>query len=267
MIKDFAVLMTTCDAYYDVAYNYFPILKLFWSNFDEKAYILNEEGTENYNYDDAIVINAGNNTSWSGRLEYGLSKIEEKYLLFTMDDYYFGKNVNVEDIKEIVTFMEDNNVYYYCLRNNGQTNKLYPNRNAGYIDADRRYGMSLQAAIWRTEYLKEMVAGSDCSAWQIENLMNKKLGTKNEFMPNAAVDLRNLLNIQNAVIKGKWVPKVISFYRSRGYIIELGRREILSLKERTWIFMVGRANRFLSQDALKRLKRIMKKIGFKFVTE
>ncbi|WP_320122125.1 hypothetical protein [uncultured Sphaerochaeta sp.] len=267
MIKDFAVLMTTCDSYYDVAMNFFPILKLYWSNFSEKVYILSEIGEYDYHHEDAIVINAGNNKSWSSRLEYAISRIDENYILFMMDDYYLGNNVSSENIKDIITFMKDNNIYYYCLRNMAKTNKLYPNGKAGYIDADRKYGMSLQAAIWRTDYLRKIVSGNNCSAWQIENLMNRNISEKKEFLENAAVDVRNLLNIQNAVIKGKWVPKVIRFYRRRGYIIALGKREILSIKERTWIFIAGRANKILPPNISRILKKKMKKFGFKFVTE
>lgn len=269
MINDFALIVITCDSYYGVAKYFFPILKMYWPNFDEKTYIINETNKDSYNYPLAQIINAGPDPIWTNRLEYALEHISEKYILLTMDDYYFGKHINNETFGEIIDFMIKNQIYYYCLKNKTiAKHRYFPQKHIGFIDDNKKYGISLQAAIWDKNKLLEIIRGLSCSAWEVEDLLNQRI--KKKFggpIEGCATDTRNVLNIQNAVIKGKWVPSALKFYKKQGLIIDTGNRGLLSKKEilRQKIFTIF--SRKMPNALSYFLKKILKKIGFKFVTK
>ena len=268
MIDNLALVMTTCDAYQDVAQHFFPILKKFWPSFDLKTYIITE--TKEINSEDTFInyIFCGNNKMWSERLIDGLKLIEEKYILFVMDDYYFGRMVDNQIFIDIVDFMQQNGIFYYNLKNKNKSSRKFKGKKIGYINKKTNYGVSLQAAVWEKDYLLNLINGLKCSAWEIENYFEKMLLVEEgKYFLHGACDLRNVLNIQNAVIKGKWVPSAIKFYRKYDYQIDTSLRGMLPFKDVFRQSFFTFFSDIIPIRLRKRIKKMLKKMGMKFVTD
>lgn len=267
-VKEFAIVVTTCDAYQDVMNYFFPILEKYWPNNKYNIYVISEKNSD-YNCDGKVnIINTDSSLTWAKRFLTGLGKITEKYVLFMMDDYYIGKNIDIDYINYILDYINDNDITYYDLRNKNSSSKVLVKGKIGLIKTTKNYAISLQAAIWNKERLEAMIQNCDCSAWQIEEYFNSycnEIGS--DYVPNAVCDLTNPLNIQNAVIKGKWVPSVVRFFKKRGILINTKSRKFLSKKERIRQSVFTFFSNILPKMLRVKLKKFLKKIGFKFVTK
>ena len=266
-MNNYAMVLTTCDSYYDVAKHFFPILNIYWKDFNANCYVINETSKKSYGYSKEIIINAGNTRTWIERLEYGLSRVKEKYILFMMDDYYLGKTVSNQEINHFVDYMIAHKIVYLDLRNNlHYKTKLVDS--FSLIPKNVLYGISLQASIWNKEYLLSLLRGKKGTAWEVENIFNGQISdVKNTFYDGFLAFPNNALNIQNGIIKGKWDKTVINFYKKRNYAIDKGNRELLPRKENLRMNIHSFFLKHFSTKTIRRLKKILGRFGFKFVTD
>lgn len=265
-INNVALVVTTCDSYCDVMKHFFPILKLFWNDYNLQSYVITE--TNNINYDNkSKTILGGREITWSERLRNALLQIKEDYIFFFMDDYFFGKKIDNPYITKIIDFMNEKDILYFDMRNHNKTTKKISSK-IGLISKKNDYPISLQAAIWKKKYLLSFLEGKCCNAWEIENMLIKYCDDLDcKYIANCVCDLSNPLNIQNGVIKGKWLPSVIRFYKKIGYEIDYSKRGLLPfksiLRQNVFTFFA----RMMPKKMKRFLKKILKKIGFKFVTD
>ena len=268
MLKNnLAIVVTTCNAYRDVIKYFMSIFKTNWPNTSCNMYLITDK-FDDVDTGDMEVINTHYEVSWSKRLLFGLNMIKEKYILFLMDDYYIGRKVNEDYINFILEYISANDLNYYDLRNKNYNQKSIIKNKISLIKASKNYPISLQAAIWNKEFLVNFLSKKECSAWEVENYLKEycdKLSTK--FVPKAACDLTNPLNIKNAVIKGKWDPRVINFYKKKGVIINTKGRKKLCVKEIIKQDVFTFFSNIMPKKLRKNVKNILKKIGVKFVTE
>ena len=267
MNEKIAMVLMTCDSYFDVAQHFFPILKMFWKDFDLKCFVVNDQLNAYYGYEKETIINCGENKPWTERLQKALEIVQEEYILFMMEDYFLGKEIENDTFNSILDYAIDNSIDYIDLRNHLH----YKGKS---IDGFKRipcnvlYGMSLQASIWRKSYLLSIIKGQKCSAWEVENIFNKKVQTKGKgYIENCLSYPSNLFNIQNGVIKGKWDKSVLKFYKKRSYVIKPEPRGLLPRKDKARMTMFRLAYKIFPTSFIRWSKRLLKKIGFKFTTE
>lgn len=262
-----AILVVSCDAYSDVVHNYFTLLNKFWPDCKYTIYLINN--TKKDDYGNVRIINAGNELDWSGRLKQSLKQIKERYILVMLEDYYIGKAVNSKVIDDALKFIMNNNIKYYRITNIPKGKVQYENyKHLCGIPANQRYGINLQCAIWGKEYLDEFLGDKDCSAWEVEtNRLNKIVDKDSELINGCVVDTRNIIDIQNAVLKGKWNPQAINYFNKLGYRFHLGTRSQLSIKEQTSRKIIKIIREILPNRARVRMKKMLSKLGVNFMSE
>lgn len=265
---ELAILVASCDAYNDAAEHFFNLLNMFWKDCRYPIYMVNNTIVKDYG--NVKVINAGNELDWSGRVKKALDEIDEEYVLFMLEDYYIGSKVDSVAFQDIIEFVMNEKIKYYRLTN---TPKATGTNYKGFdhifnIPNNLPYGINLQAAIWSKEFLYQTMGNEDCSAWQIEiNHLSKIEDEYSQDIEGCLVDDRNIIDIYNGVIKGKWVPKTLEHLSNQGYDIDIGNRGILSLSNQISINVRGTCSRCIPSQYRKKCKSLLSKMGLKFTSE
>ncbi|OMF21223.1 hypothetical protein [Paenibacillus sp. FSL H8-0259] len=265
---DMAILVVSCDAYADVAEYFFPLYYKYWSDSPFPVYFVNNTLSKDYGQT-VTVINAGNEKDWSGRVKLALGQIKEKYILFMLEDYYIGKHVNSKKISEALNIMDSEKIVYYRITNQPKGKSEYKKyKYLSPIADNQAYGVNLQAAIWEKEFFEKSLGDIDCSAWAVEINHLKKV--KDKFSGNikgCVIDTREIIDIHNGVIKGKWVPKTLKYFEKNGFSIDKGARGVLSLKNQLSINARASLSPIFSNESRRFLKKNLSKLGFSFTSD
>lgn len=152
------ILVCSCDAYDDLWDPFFKLFKIYWSDCPYRI-ILNAESKvykmDGINVECMHFYKSGEDVPYGERLLKHLAQINTPYVLVILDDFFFQREVNTEDIRKVISYLDDNSEIAMF--------KLSPNRDSMNIKDDRfpeyerrpRYGEyrhSLQIAVWRTDY-------------------------------------------------------------------------------------------------------------------
>ena len=136
------------------------------------------------------------------------------------------------------------------------------------INQNEEYGINLQPAIWKTDYLMSILSDitENRSAWGFEAYLLGKCNSSPEPIQGCYSTSQNILNIHNGILQGKWFRKEIKYFNERGIAIVAGNRGILS----RWSYIKYVLKRKVRENLPSRLRKIIKKIlmkiGFSFVT-
>lgn len=106
--SDVTVLVNSCDLYEDTWYPFFKLLQIQWPDCPYRI-VLNTE-TKKYNcpFMNVETINSGNGLSWTARLKYVLNKIDSKYVLFFLEDFFLQKEVEKDAFSKALSIIEQN---------------------------------------------------------------------------------------------------------------------------------------------------------------
>lgn len=261
-----ALLVLSCDAYTEVGKIFFDLQEQYMGWFRGGRYFVNE--SKEFSYKDVKTINVGTECNWSQKVVLALQEVDSKYILFMLEDYFIGNPVKQEDIENAIKLMESHELKYYKITAVPQIkNKSTIASYLADIPSDLRYGINLQAAIFRKDFLLEIVSGKDRSAWEVESdLLGLVTNRFEGFLTGCVLDKRNIIDVHNAILKGKWFPNTIRYFKKRGYEIQLGNRSVLSVKEIVLQNVKRRISQCLPTAVARRTKRILQKLGFGFVT-
>ena len=248
----FAVYVSSYDGCADLWDTFFSMIDRFWPNCGYPIYLINNEKV--YNHEGISVVNTGPEINWFNRTINSLSDLNEKYSMFMLEDYLISKKIENETIDEILSFMELNQAFYYQL-SVGNTKSREKMRTI--VSAKTSYPISLQPAIWEREKLLlilKQINGK--TPWDVENYFIKEYQGKKDVINGAYHDTRDILGYKNGVLRGKWIPSTIDYYRKLGILIDTGEREIMSAEKMKKYRLAG----FIHKKAPKWLKKIGKKL-------
>jgi len=267
LFHDLAMVVVSCDAYTELGTVFFDLQEKNMGWYDGPRFFVNE--SKPVEFQNVHVIHVGTDVDWSGKLKRALSGISEKYILFMLEDYFIGEKVQQEKLAGAMQIIRKYDLKYYKItaipkirKQSSIADYLSP------IPSNIRYGINLQAAIFERSFLQEIIEGPDRSAWKTETDLLKKVTSKYEYdIPGCVIDNRNIIDIHNGVIKGKWVPDTIEYFRRKGYVIDLGKRPMLSQKEVVREKVLSLLSHILPTDAVRKIKRCLIGLGVTFVSE
>ena len=266
-MQDISLVVVSCDAYTELGYIFFELQEKFMGWFTDNRYFINE--TKYFEYKNVITVHVGEGHEWSDKVRIALNSIHTKYVLFMLEDYFIGKEVEESNIKQAIDIMNNYNLKYYKIKAVPQIKGT--SHIADFlvgIPANKRYGINLQAALFERGFLLDIVKKEGQNAWQVENELNKNVQEEsNDLIPGCFLDKREIIDIHNGVVKGRWLPQTLSYFNSIGYCIDVGDRPIMRRKELIRMKIVGKCSRMFSAKSTRRIKRLLKRLGFKFVTD
>lgn len=263
MDNNLAVVVSSFDEYCDIWDIFFALYNKYWPENNKKTYLITNNLVPKY--DGVKVINVGYEKFWTNRLRKALKTIKEDYILLLLEDYLLKKSVDSAIINKLLNYASINNVDYLRLVPIPKVNyRIRKEHNIYDMREDTLYCINLQPAIWNKEFLLKALGNENYSAWEFE----KTQKCSNPFRTKGNCKVVNYWAIHffNGLIKGKWQRGVAKELEKRGISINLNRREIMSIKE-DLSFKIRKILSFLLPVSLqKRIKPILKKMGFKFTT-
>lgn len=261
MNNKFAVVIISCDAYKDAWNTFLLCFEKFWPNFSGRKYFITN--TENIKDSDFIVIKTGEEKSWSAKVRTALKSIDEQFLIVLLEDYFLCKKVFDADIFKAENFVLDKNADYLCLM--PYKYMIRYDSNYSLISSKNLYGKILQPSIWKKTYLESCLFDDDFSAWEFERRQKKS-----SVLRIAGKDYctkKKVLGFKNGILQGKWYGPSVKHIKKIGINVDTKYRAFLPrfeiFKRRIKLF----AQAVFPSCFLKIMKRILSKIGFKFVTK
>lgn len=204
------LLVNSCDKYSDLWDPFFTILKREWPDFSMNI-VLNTE-SKRYAYPGLNITTMGlypeKKVEWGERLIETLKKIPQKYVLFTLEDYYLQGPVDVKRLETVFQYMEENPSiacfsFLPVIDSNNIQSKEYP----GFELRPQKgkYRFNCQMALWRRENLLSCIRKHE-SPWIWEVWGSKRSSRIKEKIYTICPDSPEIFEYENGgiLIRGAW---------------------------------------------------------------
>lgn len=268
--KEMAIILPACDKYLDIVSEYMRYFRLNWSDCPFEIILVTE--TQKFNDPRVSSYTTSKTTEWTGRVLEGLKHTDCQYVLVMIEDAFYSKKVNTQDVLDILAFMKKHHIKYY--RNpkrpyDKSKEELFSDfPNACKIRKNAVYSRSLGIDIWDRNVLIETFGDGTMSAWDVENFF--LVSSFNEtpgYYEDWVSDTRNFLNVIETVSGGKWLRSAIRDFKKLGIPVNLGSRELNPISDSFRRRMHGVANRIIPKNKRATVKKVLSKLGFKFATQ
>lgn len=229
--KNCTLLVNSCDSYEDCWDGFFDLLLIQWKNFNMKV-VLNTE-TKNYSHDGLSIETMGlcaKEMPWGKRLIETLKRIDTKYILFALDDFYLDQPVRVEELQKCYDYMEQNSeiAYFSFLPTNDKNNVA----STKYIGFEKRsqngdYRLNCQFALWNRESLLSFIRPHE-SPWEWELYGSKRSHRYKQEMYSVQAGVPPVFSYKNGevIMRSRWyLSRVQPLIDKYGLEIDLTKRE------------------------------------------
>ncbi len=235
-MSDCTVVVCSCDAYADVWDPFFTLLKKYWPD-NPFPIVLNTE-TKSYSYDGLDIqtfklYEKEEKVAWSKRLMDHLRKIETKYVLILMEDFFLKDPVDTNLILQTMVWMNRDpeiSCFDFYMTTHSKVKCEYP----GFMRRPRisQYKFNTEACIWNREHLLSYLREEE-DPWVFEFVGNiRSFWTSRKFYVTADGVRPNFNYNTAAVSRGKWnLDAVDQVFKDNGIIIDYSKRGYLSKEE------------------------------------
>ena len=136
---------------------YSDLWEMFFGQLEENApffkkTLLVEKEVE-FDYKDCHVIINDESLPWCQRLVNCLEKIDEKYIVWMLEDFVIYDKVDIEDIDRLKNFLENTEFSFVKLLRAGIDGGAEVAKNVYEVPLDNKYLYALNATIWKKEHL------------------------------------------------------------------------------------------------------------------
>lgn len=213
-----SVLVLSCDAYEDTWDIFFNLKKKYWADCPYPTYLMTE--FKGYNRCKTIKTTG----EWTKRLREALEKIETKYVLLTLDDFFIRNYVDQLRIAEVLeNFRDDSAAYNFEYR--GRLPVEVGHRNLGFRLRKKgtMYFNSCQPSLHDREKLLERLQ-KDQNPWEWELSM---VNSPYKFWVNEEeyiIDIGYYNHQPWSIKQGKWCKEIIPFFEREGIEIDYEKR-------------------------------------------
>lgn len=264
-MNDISLLIIGYDPYVDVWNHYFYLLNKYWPDRPTTYLATNVLKPE---YKGVNVLSIGEKAEWSLKVIKSLDMIDSEYVVLLLEDFFTTNKVDEKYFISLLNIIKSNNIDYCKLLNQskikGENYMQY--NNLHIIPKTDGYGISLQPAIWKKSFLKDMVGDGNYNAWIFEfnQVKNKK---QNFSYVNCIVDDSNPLKITHAIVQSKYLRKAIKVFKKQGYEISTLERERLTFSENLKYNLKCIVSEYCPKKFVKLAKYIGKHMGVDFVSD
>ena len=257
------IVIDSFDGYSDLWPCFFEVFKKHWVDCPYKVKLVSNENT----YAGVDTICVGPETVWSERTEKAIRQIDTEFVLLLLEDYLFGEPVKTQKVADALRFLMEKNGKYLRLTNYPKSRfsdgELYfP------LYEDEEYGVNLQAAIWRKDFLLESLRRFPGNAWEFEiGFLKSAVVAEHHVLADCYGMSEDPLHVHNGVLKGKWFPKEIRYFSNIGIVIPWQARGKLSPVQVVKYQLAVGVKARLSNKTRKKVKSILRKLGMRFVSD
>lgn len=234
-MKNYSILVNTCDSYSDAWDMFFFLLERNWKG-EMPTIFLNTE-TLGYTNDLGVITLNSNEMSWGARLLEALSKIDDKYVLMMLEDFYYEDTIKTEIIDDCIKWLDENkSILAFQLIPSGEILEGKADKWDGkfpdFVKRKRFSNFRIIAGptLWRKEDLVRLTLKKD-SPWEWEYFGSFRTwfykqdiycwSSLKEFVFDYDYDHGG------AIHRGKWVGyKMAELTQKYDYSLDFGNREV-----------------------------------------
>ena len=239
--NNYGIIISSCDAYSDAWGPFFTLFFRYWPDCPFPVYLISNY--KEYRDPRIIPIKVGEDKKWATNMKMALEIAGCSSVIYFQEDYFLQSRVNTEFIEELIYYAESNNISCLRLFPSPPPDIFFKNSlNLGQISKDAAYRVSLQAALWKSEDLKDLVCEGE-SGWDMEyNGTLRSIG-KGLFVSVKEPALDYLA--QTGIVKGKWTVEAVKLCKKEGIEIDLSKRAVNHkinfrsmldrLRKRSWV--------------------------------
>lgn len=269
MNKNLSIIIVGFDGYSDLWNDCFFLLDKYWNDCPFKIIFVNNSC--DYKWKNIEVIHAGQNAEWSSKVRAALRYCNTQYICLLLEDFFVGKEVKTNKITDLLNLMSLNNVKYVKLVDlNGFFSpfrkRVKENHSIRYVRKCDEYGISLQPAIWRVDFLLEKLGVGNYNAWKFEfDRVHESQEKGHKYFNDILFDSRNILNIKHAVIQSYFIPSTISYFEKRGIHLHV-ERNVMPKGKFVRLRAISFLKLFVPRFLRPKVKKTFEKVGVKFVS-
>ena len=233
-MKDFTILVNSCDKYSDAWEPFFKLLKIYWPECVNYRIILNSETKVfNCNFLNVETV-CGGHATWSKRLKNVLKKIDSEIVVFLLEDFFLKSTVNQNAFqKTLEAMLEDKTIGYIGLKyrpDRKLKNGFSPDEH--FVSRDLlpvKYRLPLVSSMWNRDYFIKIIRDHE-TPWEFEEyagIRSKKYNYKvldinnNTGFFEAVFDYNIDMQYGIGIAKGKWLmPKTKEFLDQYGIEVD-----------------------------------------------
>lgn len=261
----FELIICTCDRYGDLWEGHMALLEENWGDRNARTILVTDKPTDAA-FPGVEILAAGEGAEFTQRLALALERVQSKYILFTLDDYFLTRPIDSAALEGDIRFMEAEQVDYLRLYpasrhqmkvEGAWTVQDFPGyyvRNMARGD----YKISLYPGIWRVDFMKKTLE-LPRNAWEYEVAVSelaKELGAK------CAISCHREFPILDVVRKGKLLPKARWYFHR--HPIYHGGRETLPCWDAWRIELRTMLRHWLPGPVFQASKRWLARRGHRF---
>lgn len=208
----------------------------------------------------------GDDKGWSDNIRVALQSVETTFVLYLQEDYWLQSPVDNAQLEHYLQLMGQHGAHYLRLTPSpppDSPSSFEPN--IGLLATEAEYRTSLQAAIWRTETLRQLLAAGE-SAWDFELIGTPRSRGYDGFWSVEPGQGKGLDYLNSAVVQGRWTRGAFEWAAREKFPVEWGKRQ----RETWWheFLRSGEAGRLAGIAAHKvnyilRPQRILKKLSYR----
>lgn len=201
-----AIVVPSCDKYYDLWIPFFNFLRMYWSDCPYKVFLISNH--LDAEIPDVKIIKVGDDISWSDNLRKALNLINEDYVMLFIEDLFLFKPVDTKIILNLIEWAASVEANYLRL-NPYPAPDIKINGLVGIISRGAIYRTSTVLSVWKKDVLKDLLEPGE-NAWQFEVNGSERSNKYDGFYSS------NLFNIcvVNAVIKSRLRRKAFALMKA-----------------------------------------------------
>ncbi len=173
-LSDVTIIVSSCDKYSALWEPFFGSLFKYWPTLNtthKNTEILLVANSAQYQHPRVTMVNIRLETSWTDNILHALERVDSKYVLLALDDYWLNTPVNEARLAELMKLIRSSDaamlqVSYNDLRyQNGEKHSVVPG--VMYRNKYAHYKLSLQLAIWDKQALLDLLRPGE-NPWEFE---------------------------------------------------------------------------------------------------
>lgn len=259
-MSQLSILINSCDRYSDLWPVFFELFSKYWPDCPYPVYLGANE--KQFNYPNLHTLRIGVDDGWAQSAQRMMEAIDSEYILILLEDFFFFRPVDTQQVASLFNAMVDLNGAYLRLKPFPPPDHIEPiHPNLGLIEPGAPYRVALQAAIWKKDVFLRLLKPGE-TPWQME-LRGTVRSTQ---MPEAFFSVwKPVLYYQAGVTMGKWTPSALHFLRHENIVPNLSARPVMASDEILYRDCLRIVNRLINLTPWKIRRKIgnfLRKIGW-----
>lgn len=230
MSKDFAVVVSSCDAFRDCWKPFAESMHRFFPERDCRIVLISNFISEDI--PGIEVFPVGEDRNWAENLSKVISALDCEYLLYLQEDYWLTTPVSGEALDRHIEHMREAGIDYLRLTFPAfDSGRIAETPDYCAVPAGVPYRLCLQAALWKKSTLSKLLRPG-WSGWDFEYKIEKLIKAEGVEVKSEVLhsSCRPALSIEyvagTGVRKGRWTRPAVEFLKANGFADLISRRPV-----------------------------------------